>query len=556
MTRSSSKHIIISSAAVAVLSFGHLSANAQAPAKDSVMRTNTIEVIQSYRPEVKQAPKPEFVPGLPPVDTSRPRLSYTVPPQMLYFSFHSTPLKPLALGKDSTDLPFPNYIKMGGGNLSTVYLDAGIGSLKGENYSSAIHLRHISQAGTISDQKTALSGVEAEGWLNTGKNNYHVGLNGLRNQYSFYGYDHDNYKLTTDSVKQVFTGVRVMADMSSALERGRRFVYSPGISLGVYGDRFKSTETSFIVNVPMGQAIDSNLSYQVDVRASYANLSTNGTSSQNFQAQIKPGVRYTRGIFEGYVGLYPTFSTSIAYLLPDVKVAVRIPNSQFIISGGWQEHLLQNTYEALTARNPWLLASNTNGFKETQTHKKEVYGDIQSNIGDHFSFSGRFSWLEWDNLPVFMNVPKAEMYFYNLATTQQGRTKAVGVQANIRYHIANTFSVGLTANWMNYYEKPYAQVWNEPNAQFKADLVFHPMSQLTVTAYSLLLDGIHAKDSVTGNDLKMNAILDVGAGAEYAFIPKLSAFLNVNNLLNNRNERWYGYPSYGFNIYGGLRLKF
>jgi hypothetical protein len=30
----------------------------------------------------------------------------------------------------------------------------------------------------------------------------------------------------------------------------------------------------------------------------------------------------------------------------------------------------------------------------------------------------------------------------------------------------------------------------------------------------------------------------------------------VTNLLNNKNQRWLGYDSYGINVYGGLRLKF
>ncbi len=525
-----SKIIITGAVAVAAIAVTFSTATAQAPAKDTVIRTNTIEVIQSYRPEVKQAPKPEFMPGLPPVDTSRPRLSYTVPSQTVYFNYHSLPIKPLALGKDSTDLPFANYIKLGGGNLSTVYLDLGIGSLKGENYSSAIHVHHVSQSGSIENQKTALSGVEAEGQLNTGKN--------------------------ADSVKQVFTGVHIMAGMSAAENPGRKFYYSPQINFGLYGDKYNSTETSLVFNMPLGQAVDSNLSYQADVHVSYANLGTKGVSTNTFQAQLRPGVRYVRGIFEGFAGLYPTFSSDIAYLLPDVRVGVHIPNSQFIIAGGWQESLVQNTYELLTSRNPWLLASNPLGLKESQTHKKEVYGDIQSNIGNHFSFSGRFSWLEWDNMPVFLNVPGSQMYFYDLGSAQAGNTKAISVQANIRYHIANTFSLGLAANLTDYYQTPFTQVWHEPNAQFKADLVFRPLPELTCTAYSLLLDGIHTVDSTTGKDLKMKGILDVGFGAEYTFIPRLSAFINVNNLLNNRNERWYGYPSYGFNLYGGLRLKF
>lgn len=57
-------------------------------------------------------------------------------------------------------------------------------------------------------------------------------------------------------------------------------------------------------------------------------------------------------------------------------------------------------------------------------------------------------------------------------------------------------------------------------------------------------------------ETKLDGVFDLGAGAEYVFIPRLSAFINTNNLLNDCYQRWYRYESYGFNVYGGLRLKF
>ena len=70
-----------------------------------------------------------------------------------------------------------------------------------------------------------------------------------------------------------------------------------------------------------------------------------------------------------------------------------------------------------------------------------------------------------------------------------------------------------------------------------------------------MLDQIYALN-VAHQEVKLNGVFDVGAGAEYLFIPRLSAFINVNNLLNDRYQRWYQYEAYGLNVYGGLRLKF
>ena len=129
------------------------------------------------------------------------------------------------------------------------------------------------------------------------------------------------------------------------------------------------------------------------------------------------------------------------------------------------------------------------------------------------------------------------------------------MQAGARYHIANTFSIGLAGTWYNFYDHTFNEVWHEPAVQLKGDLSVKPVKELTITAYLSIMDEIYALTKGNKAD-KLNAIVDIGAGAEYLVIPRLSLFLQVNNLLNSRNERWLGYQAYGLNVYGGLRFKF
>src|ERR1700733_5748255 len=89
-------------------------ARAQSAGSDTVLKGSTIEVLQAYKPEVKQAPKPEWIPQLPPPDTTHPVLNIEVPQQTLYYSYSSEPLRPLALGKDMPAPPYQSYIKAGG----------------------------------------------------------------------------------------------------------------------------------------------------------------------------------------------------------------------------------------------------------------------------------------------------------------------------------------------------------------------------------------------------------------------------------------------------------
>ena len=80
-------------------------------------------------------------------------------------------------------------------------------------------------------------------------------------------------------------------------------------------------------------------------------------------------------------------------------------------------------------------------------------------------------------------------------------------------------------------------------------------NKLSISAWCNLLGGIYAKNN---NDevLKMILFADIGTQAEYLIVPRLSAFVAGNNLLNQKYQRWYGYQAYGISLMGGLRLKF
>jgi predicted porin len=53
-----------------------------------------------------------------------------------------------------------------------------------------------------------------------------------------------------------------------------------------------------------------------------------------------------------------------------------------------------------------------------------------------------------------------------------------------------------------------------------------------------------------------DALLDVGLGAEYLFNRNFSAFVNVDNILNNRYMIWNLYKTPGIHVEGGITLKF
>ncbi|MGN6567479.1 MAG: hypothetical protein ACTHJ0_05990 [Flavipsychrobacter sp.] len=522
--------------------------NAPVVAGDTAIRSNTIEIIQSYKPEVKQHPKPEISPVLPPTDTSHPAFTYDVPQQTLYYTYTSLPLRPLALGQDSAHKIYPNYVKLGGGNLSTLYLDAGISSLRGQNYETAIHLHSISQKGNIQYQQSSLSDLDAEGTLHVNDKAWHASIGALRNQYNYYGYNHDLYQYGKDSVRQTFTGVKLGVDMQREHTGINELYYHPVITASVYSDKFNASETSIGVSLPFAYSFDTSLEVSAAINANVTQLSVNSGSSSNNILQLAPGLRYHREAFAFHAYIDPTVGKDKTYLLPDIEASYRLLPSLLTISAGWQALLNQNTYQELSTENPYIF----NNYVVRQTHSNEVFADVKSNIGNHFTVAGRFNWWQYDALPVFVNGDYSRKQFNVL---YDENLNATSLQLTIRYQVGNTFSVGLNSIWYSFSNGNQDHPWEIPAIRVKGDLLFKPIPTLAIGAYVAVLDGIYAVGT-NGYGTKLNSILDIGGNVEYNFIPRLSGFVQITNLLNNKNERWMGYEAYGFNIYAGIRFKF
>src|SRR5690606_12991293 len=125
---------------------------------------------------------------------------------------------------------------------------------------------------------------------------------------------------------------------------------------------------------------------------------------------------------------------------------------------------------------------------------------------------------------------------------------AIFLEGTVRYQVANTFSVGLSPALYNFHKRSETHVWHEPGIRLTADLLIKPIENLTVTGYLSFMDELYAVKKNNATE-KLSPVIDLGGAAEYAFTDRISAFVQVNNLLNNKYQRWYGYEAFGFNVF-------
>jgi len=545
-----SRYIFLGAGALAISA---TAAHAQQKRTDTTIAGQTIEIIQSYKPEIATPAKPVITPTLPNIDTSRPRFRYEVPQQTLSYTYNSVPIRPLALGRQEAVMPFQNYVKAGFGNLRSLYLDAGAGSLRGEDYETALHFTHLSQKGPLDNQQSSRTGFDAGGKYFTAGHTLSADINVLRLGHTYYGYDHDTFAYAKNAIRQVFTGGTIKVGAENTEANRWNIWYKPTLEFGMYSDKFDARERVFAFDIPARVALDSALSFSLGVRGNFTQLQNDSFNAGNNYFQVNPALDLALASADIHIGISPTWGKdNTCYLLPDLRLNARVLNNRLTLIAGWKGGLVQNTYRELSMKNPFLY----NIYEIRQSKTDQVYGGFESALGQHVSFGGTLSWRQWKDLALFVNDYRLSADGKQFGVVYDDKVQALSLDAFIRYQVGNVFGLSASGTWYNFYHtQTFDKAFHEPMLRLGGNMYIRPLDQLHINVSADFWDGIYALQR-NGESDKLPAFLDLSAGAEYNIIPRLSLFLQLNNILGTKYERWNQYQAYGFNIIGGLRFKF
>ncbi len=528
---------------------------ATAQAKDS-LKQETIDIISTYQPRLRDAAKLNLTASLPGVDTARPSLKYEVPSLNLSFGYQAAPLKPLALGKDSLDLLQNNFVKLGYGNLSTPYVQAGFGSGRHENYNYGLFVNYTSSKGKIENQDYSTLNTLAAGTYLINKFQLNGSLAYDRNTVHYYGYDHNSGPVEKSSIAQHFNQITATASGKNLPGNDWAFSFQPKVKFIYFSDNYKRNESAFQFNVPIRKQIFENIFVQAE---GVFDLSTyredNLKAINNSIVAVHPAVDVVYPGFVLHAGVNPTWSNTPGvnkfYLLPDIVNETHLIRKKLILSSGWISYIEKNNYRTLTNRNPFFLGS-LDGMQNTRVEEK--YTGIKGTLGSHFNYNTKFASVTWYNLPLFVNDTLNSSRFITLNEVEM---RAFQLHAEVGYIQEEKLQVKVAFDWFNY-NKQESQIkpWALPAFQGNLSASYLLMKKLHLNAELYALSGAYYMNPNKVDFGKTKGAWDMNLGASFDITRNFGLWLNANNIFNTQYQRYYLYPSYGFNIVGGLLFKF
>ncbi len=508
----------------------------------------TIDITSTFKPALLNSSKTSFTASAAPGDTSRPALQYSVPVQNLSFAFSPLPLKPLAYETNPLEKPGNNtYIKLGFGNFTTPYVKAATAFGDGVKSNGSVEGDFISSKGKMPFQQYARYGIKGSAILNVNEtNDLRIGAGFGGFQTYRYGYQPDSLVFPKDSLKLGYTDYSAAASFSNRRNTAAALWYDPSIAIHFFADNHEAREFQFNFAVPLEKKFSDNLALQVGLNGMLSSFNGEYSSFKNNLFQVRAAVKTVLAEkVHLSAGIIPSWNNSQFKLLPDVEADFLINGSSFVFQAGWKGYYQEQTFRTLVQFNPWIKQPDS----LTNTSNSEFYGAVKAVLDEHFSFRVKAGYRLLSNVPLFANNRGDGKTFYVINEAKMNAFNLTGELTWIKgeqFQWYNSLALN-TYGGIDSASKAYGLLPFELKSSMRAKLIKD--LYLKADLYNFAATWYPDKE----NGVKRSgSAFDLNAGLEFKLVKNIDLWVQFNNILNQKYERWNQYPVLGFQVLGGV----
>ena len=514
-----------------------------------------VEVTSTFKPVLKEAAKINFNAGPPATDTTRPSLQYSIPNQNLLFNYQPGNLQALALTIDTSGTwANSNYIKAGFGSLKTPFLQAGFSLGDGSTAGLNIFAKHVSSNGNREFQDFSNTKVKLKGYYQTGNNlewNAGLGMNSFKTYK--YGFVPETLSFDDDSLLQKFQTYSGELSLRNINLTEFGLAFQPKISIDVFSDNHKNSESNTIVDLPLQKNIGEGFSAGLGLTFDLTRFSPRDkTAINNTMYHFSPSLFFKRSAVNIQAGIRPTWDNGQFKLFPNILAEFGTGDDRFTFQAGWTGYVRKTNYQYLANFNPWIWIPTT--FNNTWI--EERFAGFKGSVGDHFTYNAKVGFNKLKNQPLFFNDTSAAGDGKSFMVVNEPEISVLNFGGELGFNIQEKFSLitGLTMNQFTKF-KEQEEAWGLIPLELKAALRLQVMKDLWITSDLFAWQGAFYMEK-DGSKERLKGAIDLNAGLEFKVLPNLSIWTQFNNVFNKEYQRWNQYPVYGFNFAGGIVFSF
>ncbi len=518
-------------------------------------RRKTIDITSTFKPVLRESSKVNFNAAPAGNDTSKPKLTYTIPAENLLFAYQPADLKPVSIPADSsTDWGYSNFIKLGLGNVHQPYLKSGFSFGDGENTFVNVFADYLNSKGDKPFQKNSQVKVGAMLTYKTPKNlEWNAGLGFTSNDYFLYGYNPDTLRFTKDQLRQRFETIEGRVSLRNIVPTDFGLSYNPSARISVMTDNHspRATEANSVFNLPVQKNFGKSTAFDLGITADLTNYRNDGAvkkTENNNIFMVSPTVLLKTPNLYLHAGVIPSWDRGDFHMMPNAMADITTSDQRFTVQLGWIGYYDKGSYTRFAAVNPWL--AQPDSLKNTRI--TEFYAGFKGSAGNHFSYSAKAGFRQQRNMPLFVNDTLDGKTFH---IVYEDRLSVLNFHGEAEYRLGEKLSAKGIFNWNFFYTKTELKAWGMIPLELTASVKYEILRDLFLKTELWAFDS-PAYRGKNGLAYKNDPALDMNVGAEFRISKNFSAWLQMNNLFNDKYQRWNQYQVFGFNILGGLIYSF
>ncbi|MDO8367079.1 MAG: hypothetical protein Q7T20_09795 [Saprospiraceae bacterium] len=526
------------------------------PGKD--LEGDNVTVVKAFDAQLLEANKINVPPTLPALDTSTQKQTYNVPPHPSNIKYDPPKLRPLGMKSAPKEKAFNGFAKLGGGVPTALYGEGGYFFKSGDKFDGKVWLKHhqISADKAIENQKFRAT----EGLVSTNiflPNNLatQVNIGYTYDRIQFYGYDHDSLEFSPERTRQDYK----ILDLGARLYNSRRtdadFNFSVTPKFYLLNDFYSNKESHFEIGLSATKWFNEQHALRINVRPDLTSFEDTISQKLN-NIYLQPTFTLHFDFMQLKLGANFVNNRDEFSIFPDAEVTLRVWGDGIQAFAGITGDLRKNTYRSLSEYNPFI---QIRGSKLRNTRWDNYYGGVKGNFG----------WIEYNGQVGYSKA--SDLALYQTLFTQEGITrftilydtlKIFNLQGTIKFSpIKNLTVTGTLSQNVFEFKTPGTSanklgVWGLPEIEGNFGAVYSLLENKATLKASLHMADRISYLNEAGDREKSKTLLDLSFGGSYYFTKNIGAFLDINNLLNNKRERWYRYPTIGTNILGGIVARF
>ena len=529
-----------------------------------------VEVIKIFEAQLAESEKVAVLPELPPVDTSISKQRYDVPQKTIEVDYPAPRIKPVTYKSDE-EIPdiYKGYVKLGAGLPKSIYGDAAFNTLKELTDKSKLdiglnffHHQADYSSNSIENQRFGLTKAAGkatyyfnQGYAVSGNMGY------TSNRVSYYGYSTDrfdsNENVDKEAVKQTFGIFDIGAKIFNGVQTAGDFNYSAGFDFYAMGDDFAANETGFDLKLNATKWIREKHSFDIGLRTDFTNFKVLGQTQTLNNYSLTPSFTFLGSAIKIKAGVNLVSSNDEYLPFPDVEIVVNLTGNELAFFTGLEGGLEKNTFRSLATYNPYI---NTQFVDETLRNTKyyNFYAGLKGNL-KIFEYMIQGGYKPTNDLAMYYFRHVDDDLLIHDFDVVYGDVNIINIRASVKATILKnlSFTGVLSQNFYDVNTNQQRKAWHLPQLDANFMAVYTTSdNKLRTKAQLNLSDGVTANLANVNRWENLNALYDVSVGGEYWFVKKFGAFLEVNNILNNKRQRWVYYPTYGINFLVGITARF